>query len=213
MEELKSYIKSPSVESMSKNYPKGQVLLYKNELPEDVLVLREGIIKVYDEDENGNEKILHLLKPLAIVPFAFFSGGKRPLQRYYAALTDCEVCVVPFNDFMDELGKNNKLTIEIMNWFSIELHELMTRLSSLGKTTAEDKIKAALRFLVVLNSKKTKSGWVRINFPVNHQLLADMTGVTRERAAVIMKELSDQKFISNPKQNTLDICTSKLLSS
>jgi CRP-like cAMP-binding protein len=194
----------------SKHYPKGQIMLYQSDAPQEVYVLHEGVIKVYDIDEQGNEKVLHLLKPYSIAPFSFFTGNETTIQWFYSALTDCKVYVVPLEDFKDQMEGNQELTIYLMNWFSREVHELLVRLSSLGKSTARDKVVAALKFLATIHATERRSGWSRVAFPISHQLIADLTGVTRESAATIMRELSNEEIVRNPRQTILEINLEKL---
>src|SRR5579884_1631255 len=167
MEALADYLKQATKDAQIKNYPRGQILLYKNDKPVDIMVVRKGIVKIFDTDENDNEKILHLIKPLGVIPLAFFSGGKEKIHWCYSALTECEVSVIPYEDFYKLLDDNCDFALQLMNWFSVEVHELLVRLSSLGKTNAEDKIKAALKFLAVNHSKKKKDSWVQVDFSVN----------------------------------------------
>jgi CRP/FNR family transcriptional regulator len=173
-------------------------------------VIKSGIVKIHDIDEAGNEKILHLVKSPGIIPFAFFSGGSTPTRWFYTALTDCELYVVPRVKLLSELQADNTLTLHLMNWFSNEVHEILTRLSSLGKTNVRDKLIAALKFLIVCHSTQRRSGWWRVSFPVSHQLLADMVGITRESAALTMKELQAERLIRNPRITILEINASKL---
>ncbi len=210
MNELDKELKRLTKGVRIKHFPKGQILLYKDDYPVDIYILKKGIVKIYDED-HGNQKILHVIKPYAILPFAFFSGGDIPIRWYYSALTECDICVLPYKDFMKQIKSNMELFSNLTRWFSIEVHELLVRLSSMGKTTARAKIIAALKFLAVHHTSKTSSGWHEISFPVNHQLLADMTGVSRERAALIMKNLTDKKVIRNPRQSQLEINLAKLI--
>lgn len=187
-------------------------MLFQGDAPQDVIVLKSGVIKVYDIDEGGNEKILHLLKPWSILPFAFFSGKKQDaIQWFYAALTDCEVCTIPRTKLASQMSKNSELSTLLINWFSTEVHELLVRVSSLGKTNTKDKLIAALKFLVVHHSVQKRSDWWRVLFPVSHQLLADMTGMTRESAAMIMKELKQQGIIRQPRTTILEINLDKLI--
>ena len=188
-----------------KHYPKGQIIFYQGDTPDDVAILSDGYIKVYDIDDQGNEKILHIVDSGALVPFAFFSGGHRSIQWFYSALTDCDVYVISMDKLEEEFRNNSELAIFMMNWFSLEVHELLIRLSSLGKSNARMKVCAALTFLMKHNSKQRPSGWHRVEFPVNHQLLADMTGVTRESVATIMKDLTNRGYVRNPRQTILEI--------
>ncbi|HEX5744153.1 MAG TPA: cyclic nucleotide-binding domain-containing protein, partial [Candidatus Saccharimonadales bacterium] len=87
-----------------KHFPRGQILLHQGDILHDVLVLTDGVIKLHDIDGQGNEKILHLVRPYSIVPWVFFSGKQGSMQWFYSALTDCDVCVLP----ADELARRMK---------------------------------------------------------------------------------------------------------
>ena len=97
-----------------------------------------------------------------------------------------------------------------MNWFFSEMHELLVRLDSMGKTNTQDKLVAALRFLAVRHSRLRPTGWYRVRFAVNHQLLANLIGMTRESTSMKMKELADGEVIRNPKNGVLEINLKKL---
>lgn len=193
-----------------KHFPRGQIILFQGDKPFEVMQLKAGIIKIYDIDEDGNEKILHLLKAGAILPLVFFSGNNERVNWFYAALTDCDVCVITYENLNKQMNDSSQLSILLVHWFSIEVHELLVRMSSLGKTNTRGKILAALKFLAVHHAIQRRSGWWRVTFPVNHQLLADMTGMTRESAAMIMKEIKDEKIIRQPRVTILEINTDKL---
>lgn len=195
-----------------KTIPKGQIILYEGDVTADAYVINEGVVKIYDIDEQGNEKILHLIGRPGIIPFAFFSGHNDPTRWYYSALTDCEVSVVQQQKLIQAMATNSELSKYLINWFSMEVHEILTRLSSLGKTTVRDKLVAALKFLAVCHSQKAaRTNWHRVAVPINHQLLADMMGVTRESASITMKELQDEKIVRTPRQNILEINLDRLV--
>jgi CRP-like cAMP-binding protein len=193
-----------------KQIAKGQVILYEGDMTVDVFVLESGIVKIHDIDETGNEKILHLLKRPAVFPFAFFSGNEIPTRWFYTALTDSEINIIPREILANEIETNSKLSLYLMNQFSLEVHEILTRLSSLGKTNTRDKLIAALNFLVVWHSKQWRDDWYRVSFPVSHQLLADMIGITRESTAIAMKELQNEGMVRNPRLTILEINRSKI---
>jgi CRP-like cAMP-binding protein len=185
--------------------PSGQIILYEGDLPQEVFILKSGIVKLYDIDDQGNEKLLHLVKAPAVVPFAFFSGMVDPLRWFYTALTDCELYVLPASELEEMTLKDSALAKALTNEFSQDVHELLVRLSSLGKTSARDKILAALKFLSHCHATERRTGWWRVNFPVSHQLLADLCGITRETTAITMKELQGEKVIRNPRVTILEI--------
>jgi CRP/FNR family transcriptional regulator len=189
----------------TRQVPSGQIILYEGDMPQEVYILKSGIVKLYDIDDQGSEKILHLVKPPAVIPFAFFSGMHEPLRWFYTTLTDCELYVLPVSELKAITRANSELAEFLTNHFSDDVHELLVRLNSLGKTNTQDKVLAVLRFLMVRHSTERRAGWWRVNFPVNHQLIADISGITRESTSIVMKELSDKKIVRAPKLTTIEI--------
>jgi CRP/FNR family transcriptional regulator len=193
-----------------KTFAKGQVIFYEGDSLADVLLIKSGVIKIYDIDERGNEKILHLASNPGLVPLAFFSGRTAHTRWYYAALTDCQAYVISNQQLTQIMSSDPAISLFLVNHFSQDVHELLTRLSSLGKSQVYDKVVAAFRFLLTSHAKKRLDGWWQVSFPVNHQLLADMIGVTRESVTVVMKELIDQKVIRCPRVTVVQINKSRL---
>jgi len=195
-----------------RHYPKGQIILYEGEVPSDLYIIKEGVVKIYDIDDQGNEKIVHLLKTPAMFPMVFFVGDKDDRTHFfYTTVTDAEVYIVPKDIVEQEMLNDAKLAIHLMHTFSLEIHEMLVRLSSLERTTTYDKLIAALKFLSVHHAEERKSGWRRVHFPISHQVLADMIGVTRESTTMVMKDLQDQKVIRNPRLTILEINFKKLI--
>lgn len=211
MESMPGKLKKMIAGSRVKHVQKGQILEYLGDVPNEIFVLQQGVVKIHNIDDAGNEKVLHLLKPFAVIPFSVFSGHKTPTNWFYTALTDCDLQVLAYDDLQDLMINDGKAAIYLMNWFSREVHEVLVRLDSLGKTSVRDKLTAALKFLAVCHGVERRSGWLRIPFSVNHQLIADMIGVTRESAAMAMKEMSDKGIVRNPRLTILEIRLDKLL--
>ncbi len=196
--------------SRLKFFPKGQIIFYQGDDMLEVFMIKSGIVKIHDIDEQGSEKILHLTKAPAVLPFAFFSGLDAKPHWFYTALTDCELYVISPKELLQAMKENHQLAISLTNEFSRDVHELLVRLSSLGKTKAQDKLVATLNFLSELHSKPKNNKWRQVTFTVNHQLLADIAGITRERASMVMKELQDLKAVRSPKMNVLEINPTRL---
>lgn len=196
--------------SRVKHVQKGQVLLYAGDQSAEVQLIKDGIVKLHNIDEQGNEKVLHLLQSPMVVPLAFFSRPEIPPRWYYTALTDCDLYVVLREELERLVESDGKTMRFLVNNFSEEVHEILTRLDSLGKSDSSSKLIIALRYLAVRHGIKGQGGWRRIPFPVNHQLLADMTGVARETISLAMKILSDNKIVRNPRLTQLEINFEKL---
>jgi len=193
-----------------KHFPKGQIIVYEGDNPNDAFILKEGVVKLHDIDDQGNEKVLHLMKPPAILPLPF-DDSARATPWFYTALIDCDMYVISKEELATQMQSDAQLAAWLMQWSGHETHELLLRLSSLGKTNTRDKLLAALRFLALRHAMVRRSGWRRVKFPVNHQLLADMIGVTRESTAINMKELQDSRLVRYPRLTMLEINCDRLL--
>jgi CRP/FNR family transcriptional regulator len=210
MDALPPYLIPLLKTARSKQIARGQVLFYSGDLAPNVFIIKSGIIKIYDIDNQGNEKILHLVERPAIIPFAFFSGISTPTRWFYSALTDCELYEIPRLKLLSELQANSALAIYLMNWFSSEMHNVLTRVSSLGKAQVKEKLLAILGYLQANHSTACRGGWWRVEFPVNHQLLADLVGNTRESVTLAMKELHDAHIVRTPRLAVLEIKADKV---
>jgi len=188
-----------------RTYPRGQIILYEGEAPTDVYIIKNGIVKVHDIDNQGNEKILHILKAPSLFPLAYFMQGTQETQSFHTSLTEVELYVLPQQQATTILKDNNELAQYLIEWFALETHELLVRLSSMEKSTTRDKLIAALKFLCVYHASKEVNNWKQIDFPVSHQLLADMIGVTRESTTMVMKELQETSLVRNPRLTVLQV--------
>jgi CRP-like cAMP-binding protein len=188
-----------------RRYPKGQIVLYQGENPADAFIVKSGVIKMYDIDDDGNEKILHLIKPPAIFPAVYFFGATGQTNTFFTTVSDTELYVLSRNMLEKAVEEDPKLATFCMRWFAQEVTEIMRRMSSLEKSSTHAKLLATLGYLVRQHATRQKSGWYRVNFPISHQMLADMVGVTRESTTMVMKELQAEKIVRTPRMSILDI--------
>lgn len=193
-----------------RSYPKGQIILYEGENPTDAYIVKRGAVKIYDIDEDGNEKILHILKSPAVFPGLFMFGlsgtpGSGQTSTFYTTVADSELYVISRATFEDRLTSDTALTHYCMRWFASEVQEMMRRMSSLEKTSTKSKLLATLSYLSRQHADPPKAGWQKVQLPVSHQLLADMIGVTRESTTMVMKDLQKQQIVRTPKLGVLEI--------
>ncbi len=166
---------------------------------------------MYDIDDQGNEKIVHILRPPSIFPFSSYLGKSREVMWFYAALSDIETYVISHDEILPRMQEDPVLTYYMLEHAVLDMHELFVRLSSMSKTTTQRKLIAAMKFLGTHHSRSRQNGWRRVDFSVNHQLLADMTGITRESATLAMQQLQKEKLVRSPHVGILDINFDKLV--
>jgi CRP/FNR family cyclic AMP-dependent transcriptional regulator len=178
-----------------KQYDSGQLILYSGDEPNELHILTAGIVKVYDIDEKGQEKILQIIKAPAILPLDCLLSAPRPISWYYASLSDVTLSVLPFDSLYSQMKRYPDLNLYIVNWLATETHELLVRIDGMNKTEAKDKILSILKFLRVYYAEPERRGWQRIEFPITHQFLADMAGLARESVSIQMNQLQKDKVV------------------
>jgi CRP-like cAMP-binding protein len=195
-----------------KHYPKNQIVLYSGDAITELHILKKGIVKIYDIDHQGNEKVLHILKPPCIMPLTALQETAKTTEWFYSAVTDCEIYTLARTDAEHKIEADGKLAKLIMDRFANETHEILVHLSGLSKTDVHGKLIYVLRFLAVYHTRERRGGWRRVTFPIGQQLLADMIGMTRESTAIGTKHLRDMEIIRYPRAMTLEINLKNLLS-
>jgi CRP/FNR family transcriptional regulator len=179
----------------TKHYTQGQLLFYAGDTIVENFIVESGIVKIFDIDNKGVEKVLQIVKPPAILPFSCVAPSSESVDWYYGALTDVEVYVFPPGELIRKITTTPQLSAYIINSLVVDNYELMRRVDGMSKTDAKNKIINVLQFFSLHYAKREKQGWKRIEFPITHQLIADIAGITRESTTIQMGVLQKEKIV------------------
>lgn len=195
MDALLTPLKNLLKNARLKHFEQSQTLFYAGDAITENYILKSGIVKVFDIDDKGDEKILQLVKAPALLPIDSLLSSPDTISWHYGALTDVEVYVFSPDELHHEITTTPALCSYMLNWIAVESHELMVRISGMSKSDTRDKILTILHFLNVYYTEPEKRGWKRIEFPITHQLMADIAGITRESTTIQMGHLQNEKII------------------
>lgn len=200
--------------AISRTYDAGQIMLYDGDQPNHVMFVKRGAIKFFDNDTDGNEKILHIGGEGSIAPLFYAFEDKKAVDAFYAALTKTEVLLVPLEDFRHKLRESVEYTYSVLRWYAEEMDHIVLRLKSLEKSSAKQKVLQALYYLgdQHATAEPTKGPWRRISFPVTQQILADLTGLTRETVNIVLKDPECLKYVRSNSRQRFEINKSKIRS-
>jgi len=195
-----------------RTYQKGQIVLYPDDQILQLFVIKKGAITMYDIDDQGNQKVVHIFGAPALFPMVSFTTDTASTAWFYGALVQTEVYVLPYSELKKRLESAEGVAAYnlLLRQLLSEVHELVVRVSSSSKTNSLDKLVAALRFLAVHHSRERATGWRRVMFPVSHQLLADMTGLARETVTLTMKQLLQRRAVRYGATSRLEINMARL---
>lgn len=199
-------------DSTTRTYPPGQIVVYQGDQPSHVLYVKKGALKHYDIDEDGNEKIMQIIGESFFIPMPYTVGERSEVFYFYASMCDVELILVPLDDFRAKLKSSTDFAEKIIKSLVYEMDDGLLRIKSLEKNDAKQKVIQTLEYLRLRHGDKSATGWWRVRFPVSQQIIADMTGLSRETVNLACKDLETQKIMRTPKQLRLEINQTKLKS-
>lgn len=188
-------------------YEPGQVVVYYGDAPNYMMFIKSGAVKFYDTDSRGNEKILHIKGKGSLFSLSSSFEDKKQVDAFYTTLCRSELIMIPIEEFRHLLKTTPNYAYQILGWYAEEMSHIILQLNNLGKSTAKQKVLGALDYLIDQHSTANHESrnWHQVDFPVSQQLLADMTGITRETANAILRDASKLNIVQTPRKQILEI--------
>ncbi len=203
------YITTLFPKAHSRTYEKGQIVCYQGDQPQHIFFVAKGHIRYYDIDDDGNEKIVHLIGPQNIFPMLYAFGVTKDVGAFYGTLDKAEIIAVPIDEFKKATETDIEFSNSLTKWFLTEINQLAQRLSSLEKTDARVKVLYALKYLAQ-NYGEQKGRWQQINVPTTHQFIADFTGLARETVSATMHDLEQDNITQVSSGRKLEVKRAEL---
>lgn len=193
--------------SAVREYAKSQTILYPNENQGYIYLIKSGAVMMHDIDDEGNRKILYVFGAPTLFPMVSFLEDAVHSSWFYTTLVDSEVHVISYDELKEKLQDENSFAAynSLLKQALKEVHELLLHITDHVKTDSNEKIISMLLFLLEHHTKTTSKPWRPVLFPVSHQLMAEMTGLTRETVTLAMKELAEKKLVRYPSKAELEL--------
>lgn len=176
-----------------KNYSKDQIIFLEGDPFTGFYVVLSGTVKVYKLSAEGDEKVLHVLKPyksFAETPL-FTDSGSYPACAQ--AVEEATLFYIPRAEFRKLMAENPSLTVKLSEAFASRLMELNRMF---GQMSASAEGKLARYFL----NEITSNGTIRKPEPsfvlgVSKKDLAAQLGIAVETLSRNLRKMKDDKLI------------------
>ncbi len=181
-----------------RTYGKRQILIHAGEPVSRFHYLEKGYIKVYSISDEGEERVLLILKPGDLFPL--LKDPESPVQAtpyFYAAMTEVDFMFIEQREIIEKLQHNLEASWELLRYTGEFSSILTSRLTHLESKKVDDKLSKLFSYLVLVCGKPTKLGVYRLDLKLTHQDLANLIGVTRETVSVAMKHLEREQLIAH----------------
>lgn len=170
---------------MVQEFEKDTVVLKGNSYVKVIPLLVSGLIKIYKEEENGNEVLLYYIKPGETCIVSVMASEKGVKTNVKGVVEeDCSVILIP-SDKLYSLRKNHPdWNLFIYTQFNDKFDEVIEMVKVLTFSNKEKRLEDYLKRKAVLNESKI----VR----KSHQEIANELGSSREVISRLLKKLENE---------------------
>lgn len=173
-----------------KKFQKGELIFAEGNEPHYYFQIITGEVKMCNFNDVGREFIQGFFQDGQ-------SFGEPPLflNRAYPAnamaVTDCEIIIVPKNNFLELLKNNNQVSLTIIEYLAQRLHYKSVMAAEISSQEPEHRLLKLIDYSIkFLKVQKGNDG-----FPIDltRQQMADLTGLRVETVIRAIKSLEKKK--------------------
>jgi CRP/FNR family cyclic AMP-dependent transcriptional regulator len=176
-----------------KSYPKGSVILFKDDPGDALFIVREGRVKVVLVAEDGREVILGILGvgdhfgELSLI-------DDQPRSAHVIAMEDSVLLVLRREDFRKRVEANPTVAWSLLAELSRRLRHADGQIGSLVLLDVPGRIAR------MLLGTADEGGGPLIERALTHQTIAHIIGASRETVSRAMREFQDAGWIATERR-------------
>lgn len=175
-------------------YKKGEIIYRQGDIFNHVAFAKSGYVKLYIINSEGQEKTINLFKPLFFLTMTYALNDLES-RYYFEAVTPLEVYRAPKDDVSNFIKENPEILLKINHNLLRTFEETIFNMENSTIGNSYRKISTIIlslskQFGVNIDNK------LKINFSTTHEILASLTGLTRETAGIQINKLKDEGIIS-----------------
>ncbi|SFW27299.1 Crp/Fnr family transcriptional regulator [Chitinophaga sancti] len=178
---------------VEQEYKKGQIIFRENNPAFGIYYIKQGKVKKYKQDRNGNEHIIYVANEGELIGYhPVLAGSTYPDSA--AALEDSRIAFIPRESFLSAMEWAPGLTKHLLSALSYEYSVLANSLSIVAKHSVRERLAISL---IVLREKYKVSAQDTSDVSINisRKDLASMTATTEENVVRILKELKEEGIV------------------
>ena len=177
-----------ALRSEIKSFRQGELVMKTGQYMRSTILLVSGLIKIFREDENGNEFFMYYLQPGQACALSMICAMKHEASEVLAtAAEDTEVIKIPI-EYMDNLMLNYK------NWYYFVLETYRSRFEELLQTIdhiAFRNMDDRLMFYLKRQQQTLSTNVIHVS---NTEIAQELNS-SREVISRLMKKLSEKGLI------------------
>jgi CRP-like cAMP-binding protein len=171
-----------------RSYRKKDNIYTEGNHPKGIYFVIKGKIKTFKTNELGKEFITGLYKEGDFFGYLALLEEKE-YNDSAAALEDCDVCIVPKDEFYSLVYKNAEVSRKFIRLLSHDLHEKEEQLLKIAYNSVRKRVAEAL---VTLYNRYKKDGETKFSITISREDLANLAGTATETTIRTLSDFKDE---------------------
>jgi CRP-like cAMP-binding protein len=193
---MKSLLTTMKDASQIRLFKKGSAILFQGEIPRKAFIIRDGVVRAYTVKTSGEESTIALFTKDDIFPLSWLFEANSNSLFYYEAVSDVRIIGVAKDDFLKALHSDPAELAEMLKYVSKQYTSMLVRITGLSQSRAIEKISFTFYYLLFRYGIESSDGMHQIDLKLNHLMIANLTGLTRESTTTNLKMLKEKGIIT-----------------
>lgn len=162
-----------------------EVLMRKGQYIRSTMLILSGLVKVYREDEEGNEFLMYYLKPGEACALSLVCAARHEASPIMAkTVTATEVLMVPIEVMSEWMGKYKSWYQFVIETYRNRFDELLATIDSIAFRSLDERLEFYLQRAKEVEGVNT--------IEVSHQEIAQELNTSREVISRLLKKMEQR---------------------
>ena len=175
--------------ALFKSFTKETIILKENSYVQFIPLVIKGLVKVYKEEENGNEVLLYYIKPGESCIMSIMAAEKNIAINVKGVVEDdAEIILIPIEKLHQIKKNHTKWNSFVYELFNEKFDEVVEMVKILTFSNKQKRLEEYLKTKASLNNSN-------VIFK-SHQQIANELGSSREVISRLLKKLEKEKKVT-----------------
>jgi len=171
-----------------KTFPANEILMRKGQYIRSTMLVLQGLIKIYREDDDGNEFLMYYLKPGEACALSLVCAAKHEASPIMAkTVTETEVMMVPVDNMSEWMSKFKSWYQFVIETYRSRFDELLVTLDNVAFRSMDERLEFYL--------KRAKEAQQTTLLNISHQEIAQELNTSREVISRLLKKMEQKGWV------------------
>lgn len=180
-----------------RTFPANEILMRKGQFIRSTMLVLNGLIKIYREDDDGNEFLMYYLKPGEACALSLVCAAKHEASPIMAkTVVETEVMMVPVDTMSEWMSKFKSWYQFVIETYRARFDELLITLDNVAFRSMDERLEFYL--------KRAKDAQQTTLLNISHQEIAQELNTSREVISRLLKKM-EQKGLVGLQRNAIEL--------